>query len=186
MTATEVITTDTAVVIREAHPHDFSEIAQVGRAAIEEFREAMGPRQFRAYQEYTSDVAKRAQGGQVIVAEMEGRIVGTITYCKAGYDELLHAPFPAGTAAIRSTAVLPAARGMGIGRRLVDECLQRAKRDEVPAVALHTGWFMIDAMGLYERFGFRRSPEHDVVMSDYFGDAGNPDETVLAFLLQLS
>src|ERR687887_373333 len=55
----------------------------------------------------------------------------------------------------------PALRGRGIGRRLVRECLDRARLLGVPVLCLHTAAFMTAAVALYEAMGFERAPTYD-------------------------
>ena len=62
---------------------------------------------------------------------------------------------------VRLLAVAPSARGQGIGARLMDECVRRARESRATALTLHTTDVMRAAMRLYERLGFRRVPELD-------------------------
>ena len=48
----------------------------------------------------------------------------------------------------------PDARGQGIGRRLTEECIARARRDKAPLIALHTTSIMTVAQPMYLRMGF--------------------------------
>jgi ribosomal protein S18 acetylase RimI-like enzyme len=61
----------------------------------------------------------------------------------------------------RLLAVHPDARGRGVGRRLTEECLGRARTRGSVAVGLHTTVLMDVARAMYERMGFVRAPEHD-------------------------
>jgi len=58
-------------------------------------------------------------------------------------------------------AVLPAARGLGIGGALIEECLRRARESGATTLALHTTEWMTVARAMYERMGFLRAPEFD-------------------------
>ena len=62
---------------------------------------------------------------------------------------------------MRILAVHPDYRGQGLGRRLVQECLNRARSLKIPKIYLYTGTFMEAARRLYEHFGFQRIPEFD-------------------------
>jgi ribosomal protein S18 acetylase RimI-like enzyme len=64
---------------------------------------------------------------------------------------------------LRILAVHPAARGRGIGRRLVEAVLDRARGRDLPEVLLHTTTMMPAALHLYESLGFSRDPEADRV-----------------------
>ncbi|HEU4456825.1 MAG TPA: N-acetyltransferase, partial [Longimicrobium sp.] len=67
------------------------------------------------------------------------------------------APWPE----LRVLAVAPEARGLGVGRLLVEECVRRARRMGAAELGLHTSVSMRVAVGMYERMGFVRAPEHD-------------------------
>ena len=69
--------------------------------------------------------------------------------------------WPAGAATIRLLAVRPEARGRGLGTRLTQECLRRARALKIPTIYLYTGRFMLAAQQIYEKLGFQRAPEFD-------------------------
>jgi ribosomal protein S18 acetylase RimI-like enzyme len=98
--------------------------------------------------------ADLAQQGELIVAENENRkIVGAVAYFPP------HSPraefFDAAWAIIRMLVVHPDARGTGIGRKLTEECLRRARRDGAAYIALHTSPKMETALAMYLRMGFQ-------------------------------
>jgi ribosomal protein S18 acetylase RimI-like enzyme len=55
---------------------------------------------------------------------------------------------------IQMLVVDPAARKRGIGRRLTEACIERARQAGAAAIALHTSPAMEVALGLYLRMGF--------------------------------
>ena len=55
----------------------------------------------------------------------------------------------------------PEARGRGLGTRLTQECLRRARDLKIPTIYLYTGRFMLAAQQIYEKLGFQRAPEFD-------------------------
>lgn len=70
-------------------------------------------------------------------------------------------PWPPELASIHLLSVLPGYRARGIGRALTVSCIERARRDGYPAVALQTAELMHAARRLYEHLGFRRRPDWD-------------------------
>jgi ribosomal protein S18 acetylase RimI-like enzyme len=62
---------------------------------------------------------------------------------------------------IRLVAVEPSARGRGIARALMDECLRRARASGATEIGLHTARAMKAAIRMYEGMGFQRAPEND-------------------------
>jgi ribosomal protein S18 acetylase RimI-like enzyme len=62
--------------------------------------------------------------------------------------------FDVGWPIIRMLVVDPAHRGQGAGGALTEECINRARRDRSPVIALHTSPFMAVALSMYIRMGF--------------------------------
>jgi ribosomal protein S18 acetylase RimI-like enzyme len=84
---------------------------------------------------------------------------------------------PSGWPELRLLAVAEEARGQGVARALVDECIRYSRLSGANALGLHTSRSMIPAIRLYEGFGFTRAPEYD------FHPEGA--ETVTAYRLRL-
>jgi ribosomal protein S18 acetylase RimI-like enzyme len=174
--------TMTRTMIRLATRTDVERIRTVIARANEEFRRDVPRVLFDAYLSTALDVEGRFLGGQVLVAEIDRRVVGTITFYADANDEGIQATFPPLTAGIRATAVDPSAQGQGIGRALVEACIERATTQGAAAITLHTASFMTAAIALYERLGFRRSPTSDVAWSHYFPIEGDVDATAIGYV----
>jgi GNAT superfamily N-acetyltransferase len=83
------------------------------------------------------------------VAELSGRRVGCV-FCIAADDQ---------TAQLRILLVDPAARGHGIGARLVDECLDFTRAAGYKRVKLWTNHPLVAARRIYLSRGFRLAEE---------------------------
>lgn len=87
------------------------------------------------------------------IAELDGRRVGAIL-CVREDDQ---------TARLRLLHVEPAARGSGLGSRLVDECLRFARSAGYSAIELWTNDVLVAARRIYQKAGFRlikEEPHH--------------------------
>jgi DNA-binding MarR family transcriptional regulator/GNAT superfamily N-acetyltransferase len=94
------------------------------------------------------------------IAEVDGRRAGTV-FCVRQDDE---------TAKLRLLLVEASSRGMGIGARLVDECLRFARAAGYRQITLWTQDILVEAIRIYQRAGFELVAEgrhhsfgHDLV-----------------------
>jgi ribosomal protein S18 acetylase RimI-like enzyme len=71
-----------------------------------------------------------------------------------------------GEAEFRILGVGDEARGRGVGRGLVEECLTRARAHGMQRMVLSTQPTMLAAHALYESLGFIREPERDWTTSE--------------------
>ncbi|MGH7366093.1 MAG: GNAT family N-acetyltransferase [Candidatus Rokuibacteriota bacterium] len=150
--------------IRDARPTDRAAIEAVTLAAYQQYAASLSPPLWAMYrqsiQATLADVGPAAQ----IVAEEGGALAGTVLLFPAG--AVMANPggrvITLGSPEVRLLAVAPAARGKGVGRRLMEECIRRARAAGGPMLTLHTADIMSVAMRLYERMGFERAVELDV------------------------
>lgn len=96
------------------------------------------------------------------IAEMNGERVGSV-FVVHHTDEI---------AKLRLLLVEPTARGLGLGNRLVEECILFAKRAGYKKMMLWTNSVLVTARHIYEKAGFRRvaSEEHHSFGHDLVGE----------------
>jgi GNAT superfamily N-acetyltransferase len=144
-------------VIRPIAADEHDEVGRITVAAYvaEEYLVENDP-----YAEELADVRHRAAAAEVWVAELDGRLVGTVTWCPPGsqYREIASRD---DQAEFRMLAVDPTVRRQGVARALVDACLARARADGAREVVISSLPDMVKAHGLYARLGFVRAPDLD-------------------------
>ncbi|MFC4321348.1 GNAT family N-acetyltransferase [Litchfieldia salsa] len=167
------------MIIRDAVKEEIPFIREQRLRAYYDHKNVIPEDHFHALQKAISSDADSQSGVELIVAEEDGIILGSVALfppnsnAYEGFlDELDHAE-------IRLLAVDPAARGQGVGKALVTECIQRTKQKDQKAIGLHTGEFMNSAIVLYKSLGFVRCPEYDF-------EPANDGIIVKAFKLELT
>ena len=165
-----------AIIVRDVRAAELDATGDLMVAAYLEFTPPNAPSQWQHYLDDIRAVRRRLADSTLIVAEDAGRIVGAVTYYADGSKESAGG-WPPNWAVFRLLAVHPEARGRGIGRLLVEECIRRARAAGAAAVGLHTTHLMNVARAMYERMGFVRVPERDFFPV--------PDFRVMAYRLTL-
>jgi putative acetyltransferase len=142
------------MTIRLAMEHDAEAISATLQAAFAEFEILYTPAAFSATTPTTDQIAERFAEGPIWIADLADTILGTV------------ATVPQGTELyIRSMAVRPEARGSGIGARLLNTVEAFATAHGYRRLLLNTAPFLLAAVQLYERHGFRYTGERP----DLFG-----------------
>ncbi|MEK3990038.1 GNAT family N-acetyltransferase [Robertmurraya sp. FSL R5-0851] len=149
------------MIIREAKETEIPFIREQRVNAYTEHAEKIPNAHWEALKKAISSNADSQPGVELLVAEVEGTIVGSVALFPAKtdayegmVDELDHPE-------IRALAVAEEFRGKGIASALIKECIQRSKTKGYQAIGLHTGEFMTNAIKLYKHFGFERLPQYD-------------------------
>jgi GNAT superfamily N-acetyltransferase len=147
-----------AVRVRPMRPQDAAEVGRLTLASYDTYGFIGG-----AYREELGDPLQRLGGAAaVLVAELDGRVVGTVTYVLPGDAQWEGRSEPEGDCGFRVLAVDPSAEGNGVGRHLVEHCLERARADGRHRLVITTMEWMTRAHVLYDRLGFVRRPDLDV------------------------
>jgi ribosomal protein S18 acetylase RimI-like enzyme len=145
------------VHIRAATIDELDTVVKLVKRSYQEFEPLVPDYGFDAWMDSIIEAVVN-WSGDLLVAEQDGKIKGTIKF----YPDATHAGnWPPGSACMRILAVSPFCRGQGLGSLLVRECIRRARQHKIPAICLHTAKFMHAARHIYEKMGFRRVPEFD-------------------------
>ncbi len=101
-----------------------------------------------------------AKGGEIIFAELDGKIVGTAALTRKDNDRY----------ELSKLGVTESAKGQGIGKKLTLEIIRRAQSKGISELYLETNQVLKIAISLYKKLGFvdlnevNRTPQCDVQM----------------------
>ena len=141
----------TIAKLRDFCDADAPALNSVALAAFEQFKT-----EYSDWQTMAGNVSKMSElagSGEIIVADVDERIAGGVAYVPGGRPKAAY--FDQFWPIIRMLVVHPTARGRGLGRALIEECIQKARRDKAPLIAMHTTPIMTVALPLYLRMGFK-------------------------------
>lgn len=143
------------VTIRPARDDELDEVAALLVDAYAEYAARMSPDAWASFAQDIGNVRGRMMEADVVVAEREGRLVGSVTLFTR------HRGVRGGTVGVRLLAVHPASRGTGVGRALMEYAIEHARAEQQERVVLSTAQEMESARDLYEKLGFVREPALD-------------------------
>ena len=142
-------------LLRRALPSDLEAAGAVTVAAYAAF--TLGPDD--PYVAKLGDAATRDREAELWVAELDGEVVGTVTLALPGSPWREIARDEEGE--FRMLAVSPAAQRRGVGDALLQLVLDRFCSLGFRGVAMSSLAEMTAAHRVYERRGFRRTPDRD-------------------------
>lgn len=148
--------------VRDAREDERGAIRDLTLAAYEQYGNSMPARAWEGYRGSIRQTLEEMKMDICIVAVQDHKIVGSVLLYPAkasAYEEKMAA---GNVPEIRLLAVTPEARGQGIGRILMDECIRRVRSTGATLLGLHTMDMMQVAQRMYVGMGFVYTPELDV------------------------
>jgi GNAT superfamily N-acetyltransferase len=173
------------LTLRLAREDELVTIGALFGSALEGYRGTAADPVLSAYlRDLVQGVRERWEVSETYVALVEGRVVGSVAFYQdvalEGWSNL-----PAGWAGFRALVVDPAARGVGVGRALVEQCLARGRDVGAAVLGIHSADYLSHAVELYDRMGFVRCPEFDLAAKVVFPTDSGADVTAIAFRYDL-
>jgi ribosomal protein S18 acetylase RimI-like enzyme len=147
------------VQIRQATPEDAAAISKLLYESFLEFEALYTREGFAATTPATEQVLARMREGSAWIAVRKNELLGTVA-----------AVVKADSVYMRGMAVLPAARGLGVAARLLEQVEHFAAERGQPRIFLSTTPFLHAAIRLYEKHGFQRihAGPHDLFGTPLF------------------
>lgn len=162
--------TPATVLVRDAGPNDREAMADVVSAAFAQYAAVLPSAVFREYLADLLDFDLHAGHGDLLLAALDGRVVGSVAFYRDIASQRMG--WPQGWAGGRGLAVHPGARGQHVARALLGECERRARMHGSGVFAFHTATVMTAAIALYEHLGYRRAPRYDLDLAAHFAITG--------------
>ncbi|MGI4975168.1 MAG: GNAT family N-acetyltransferase [Janthinobacterium lividum] len=142
-----------ALIIRPIAPADAAALASTIRDTLAEFGAAKpGTAYYDAATDHLPTLFQQTPRSAYFVAEVDGEVLG-------GGGIFPTENLPADTVELVKLYLRSAARGRGVGRSLIDHCLQAARAHGYARVYLETTEELTQAIPLYEKLGFTYLPE---------------------------
>lgn len=154
------------MIIRDVREEELFFIREQRVSSYEEHAQRISKGHWQALKQGISSDSDLQEGVERIVAEIDGKIVGSVVLFPAKTDAYRGLVEEMDYPEIRMLAVTPEARGKGLGTALISECVRRTKAKGFNSIGLHTGEFMEKAIQLYEYLGFERLPQFDFQPAD--------------------
>jgi GNAT superfamily N-acetyltransferase len=146
------------VEVRPATPGD--DLDEAGRIVHESYLALPDHPHDPEYDHQLTRAAERMADTVVLLAFLDGELVGCLTYVPEHTNPHAEHGDPA-AATFRYFGVRPEVQGRGVGAAMVRWCADRARADGLERLRIHTLSTMHGAQRLYAHLGFLRDPERD-------------------------
>ena len=149
------------LTVRDARTDELTAVYELTRRAYAEYAKIMDAASWTALSDAIDAGLSSDQEMERIVAVDGDTIVGSALLFPPSDDAYKGLGIRVTAPEVRLVAVDPSARGRGIARALMAECLRRARASGATEIGLHTSKSMQAAVRMYETMGFKRAPEND-------------------------
>jgi putative acetyltransferase len=137
------------ITIRKIEPKDNAALATIIRKTLEEFgANHPGTVYYDAATDALYELFSTTPGSVYFVAEHREQVVG-------GGGIFPSSGLPPDTCELVKMYLLPAVRGIGLGKRIIEECIRFARETNYRNIYIETMPELQQAMKTYEKFGFR-------------------------------
>ena len=150
------------ITLRTIEEKDNVAIANVIRTTLAEFgANHPGTVYYDEATDYLFQVFQQAPRSIYFIAEKRGKVVG-------GGGIFPSAGLPDDTCELVKMYLLPEVRGLGLGRKIIQQCIAFAKKEGYQNIYLETMPELKKALSTYEKFGFEYI-DHPMGNTGHFG-----------------
>ena len=159
--------------IRNAKEKEFKNIGELMvqvYSALEGFPKVDDQPEYYEVVKNVGDLTKNPNTELIVAVSKQGKIGGAVVYFKDlkdyGSGGSISLENEKNAAGFRLLAVDPETRGMGIGKKLILECIKRSEASNFEQIIIHSTKTMHTAWKMYEKLGFKRAEELDFMLGD--------------------
>jgi len=145
---------ETPFIYRMANADDIDQLVFVNQQSFGQYKPQLseeGWQQLNANLQNKQRITELAAKSEAFVCEDSSGIVGMAFLVPSGNGDDI---YDDSWCHLRMVGVLPEHAGKGIGRRLTEMCVERARENGETTMALHTSEMMNAARHIYESMGF--------------------------------
>lgn len=154
---------DDRLLIREAKKNEFYLLKKQRLASYSPYEEELSPKHWEMLKANVSADFDQQPGVEVFVAEIDGQLAGSVVLFPADSKAYEWDSKTIAYPEIRLLAVGTDFRSQGVGKALVEHCIDISKIRKQQFIGLHTGSFMTHAIALYEKMGFEQLASLDYI-----------------------
>ncbi|WP_298826066.1 GNAT family N-acetyltransferase [uncultured Planococcus sp.] len=154
------------MLIREAKKNEFYILKEQRLESYRPYEAELSPEHWEMLKANLASTNDQQDVAEVFVAEIDGHIAGSVVLFPAESKAYEWNSMAIEHPEIRLLAVSPDFRSLGVGKALVEHCIDICKIRKQSFVGLHTGSFMKNAIALYKKMGFERIESLDIMPLD--------------------
>jgi GNAT superfamily N-acetyltransferase len=152
-------------IVREIVSAEFERLGALMVSVYSSLEGFFSPEEQPKYYEMLANVGQQAGKPEtkLLVAVAGDDVLGGVVYFSdmAQYGAGGTVTQERNASGFRLLTVAPQARGLGVGRALMERCIELARERNQAQVIIHSTEAMKVAWAMYERRGFERSPDLD-------------------------
>ena len=153
-------------IIREAKTDEFEKLGQLMVSVYSHLKDFPDQTEQPKYYEMLTNIGQltdKPDTKLLVAVSDDEELLGSVVYFSdmAQYGSGGTAVHEKHVAGFRLLTVDSRSRGMGVGQALSNKCIQLARKKKHKRVVIHTTNAMKIAWKMYEKLGFRRSPDLD-------------------------
>ncbi|MFC5653841.1 GNAT family N-acetyltransferase [Paenibacillus solisilvae] len=155
-----------SIIVREAQDSERDAVRQVVLDAYQQYEQTLSPERWDEYKRNIHASIDQAATKARLVAVLDNEIVGSVFLFDSSAVAYGLPDLDIDNPIIRLLAVSQKARGLGVATELIRASAKLALEWGAELLHLHTSDMMASAVKLYERLGFERSFDKDLLNGD--------------------